>query len=155
MASASAEVILARVLQGIASGLIQPMAMVMMSEVFPREQRGRAMGLFGMGVVLSPAIGPGLGGWLVDDYSWRFVFVAIVPVCLIAMAAAAVFLPGRDRTDRAEAAVRLFRFRAAGRFALLPADRTFQRPALGLVLLAILGLFAGALASRPPSSPGN
>ena len=60
LADTFAEVIVARVLQGIASGLIQPLAMVVMSEVFPASQRGRAMGIFGIGIVLSPAVGPDL-----------------------------------------------------------------------------------------------
>ena len=83
-------------MQGTAAGLIQPMAMVVMSQVFPREQRGRAMGIYVIGIVLAPALGPTMAGILVDEYSWRDVFLAIVPVCLVAMAAVAVFLPGRD-----------------------------------------------------------
>jgi EmrB/QacA subfamily drug resistance transporter len=89
-------VILARVMQGAASGLIQPMAMVVMAQVFPREKRGQAMGIYGVGVVLAPALGPTLGGFLVDQYSWRDVFLTIVPVCAAAIAAASVFLPGRE-----------------------------------------------------------
>ncbi|XHR29666.1 MAG: DHA2 family efflux MFS transporter permease subunit [Chthoniobacteraceae bacterium] len=88
------EVILARVLQGLASGLIQPSAMVVMSHVFPRGQRGRAMGIYGIGVVLAPALGPALGGYLVDEYNWRDVFWALTPLSACGIAAAAVFLPG-------------------------------------------------------------
>jgi MFS transporter, DHA2 family, multidrug resistance protein len=96
VSSTSNEIILARVLQGMASGLIQPVTMVVLSEVFPREQRGRAMSIYTIGVVLAPALGPTLAGYLVDEYSWRYVFLAVLPVCVAAMAAAAVFLPGRD-----------------------------------------------------------
>ena len=141
--------ILARVLQGMASGLIQPVAMVVLSEVFPRQQRGWAMGIFGIGVVLSPAVGPVLGGFLVDEYSWRYVFLAMVPVCVVAMAAAAVFLPGRDRARRARSPVRrawasFFSRRLPG----VPADRA--RPtgsADGWDSDLILALFAGAVAA--------
>jgi len=94
------ELIFARVLQGVAAGLIQPITMVVLSHVFPVEQRGKAMSIYGIGVVLAPALGPTLGGILVDQYTWRDVFLAIVPVCAIAMVAAAVFLPGRDSSPQ-------------------------------------------------------
>ncbi|MDR3537463.1 MAG: MFS transporter, partial [Acetobacteraceae bacterium] len=96
MASSGGAVILARVFQGTACGLIQPLAMVVLSQVFPRERRGQAMGIYTLGIVLSPALGPSLGGYLVDQFSWRDVFLAIVPLCLLAMAVTAIFLPGRD-----------------------------------------------------------
>lgn len=92
-----AEVILARVLQGLAAGMIQPMAMVVISQVFPIEKRGTAMGIYGMGVVLAPALGPTLGGIMVDQHSWRDVFLVVLPLCVAGIAAAALFLPGRDR----------------------------------------------------------
>ncbi len=92
----SGEVILARVLQGLAAGMIQPMAMVVISIVFPYDKRGTAMGIYGMGVVLAPALGPTLGGVMVDEYSWRDVFLVVLPICAVAIAAAAAFLPGRD-----------------------------------------------------------
>ncbi|MCL2717001.1 MAG: DHA2 family efflux MFS transporter permease subunit [Alphaproteobacteria bacterium] len=90
------EIILARVLQGVAAGLVQPITMVVLSQVFPVEQRGKAMSIYGIGVVLAPALGPTLGGFLVDQYTWRDVFLAIIPVCVIAIVATAIFLPGRD-----------------------------------------------------------
>lgn len=91
-----AEVILARVLQGSASGIVQPLAMVVMSQVFPPSQRGRAMGIYGVGIVLAPALGPTVGGLLVDQYDWRDVFLVVVPFCLAGMAAALFIMPGRD-----------------------------------------------------------
>ena len=146
--SSGGEVILARVLQGMASGLIQPVAMVVMSQVFPREQRGRAMGIYGIGIVLAPALGPTLGGFLVDEYSWRDVFLAIVPVCLVAMAAAAVFLPGRDTRQESRAS-RFdgfgFLFLVVFLVCLLSALSNGQREGWNSDL--ILALFAAALAS--------
>jgi len=94
--TSGAEVILARILQGSASGIVQPMAMVVLSQVFPAAQRGRAMGIYGVGVVLAPALGPTVGGMMVDQYDWRFVFLVVVPFCVAGMAAAMVILPGRD-----------------------------------------------------------
>ncbi len=146
--TSGSEVILARVLQGMASGLIQPMAMVVLSQVFPHEQRGRAMGIYGIGIVLSPALGPALGGFLVDQYDWRDVFLVIVPICVAAMVSAAIFLPGRD-TRREKAS---FQFDGLGFFflvgflvCLLSAISNGQRQGWNSDL--ILSLFAAALAS--------
>ncbi|MBR1040602.1 DHA2 family efflux MFS transporter permease subunit [Bradyrhizobium viridifuturi] len=94
-----AEVILARVLQGGASGIIQPLAMVVMSQVFPPEQRGKAMGIYGVGIVLAPALGPTAGGILVDQYDWRDVFLVVVPFCVAGMGMASVTLPGLGRAE--------------------------------------------------------
>ena len=142
------EIILARVLQGMASGLAQPMTMVVLSEVFPRNQRGRAMGIYTLGIVLSPALGPTLGGYLVDEYNWRDVFLAIVPVCMAAMAAVAVFLPGRDNR-RAASSHRFdgfgFSFLVACLICLLSALSNGQREGWNSDL--ILALFAAAFAS--------
>jgi EmrB/QacA subfamily drug resistance transporter len=77
--------IIARVLQGAAAGVVQPMAMVALFRVFPPEERGRAMGLYGFGIVLAPAVGPALGGWLVDTLGWRAIFVPPLPFCVAAL----------------------------------------------------------------------
>ena len=95
--SSGGEVIFARVLQGGASGIVQPLAMVVMSQVFPPSQRGKAMGIYGVGIVLAPALGPTAGGVLVDDYDWRDVFLVVVPLCVLAIAMAVFILPGRDK----------------------------------------------------------
>lgn len=89
-------IVIARVLQGAGAGLVQPLAMVVMFLVFPPAQRGRAMGLFGMGVVLAPALGPTLGGVLVDAYNWRAVFFAAIPVSTLGMLLASLFMPQRE-----------------------------------------------------------
>lgn len=104
--SSGAEVILARVLQGGASGIIQPLAMVVMSQVFPPDQRGKAMGIYGVGIVLAPALGPTAGGILVDQYDWRDVFLVVVPFCIAGISMAFFILPGREK--RAEAPRRGF-----------------------------------------------
>ncbi|WP_406664731.1 DHA2 family efflux MFS transporter permease subunit [Gallaecimonas sp. GXIMD1310] len=94
--TSGAMVIAARVIQGAASGIIQPFAMVVMSQVFPVEQRGRAMGIYGVGIVLAPALGPTVGGIMVDQYSWRDVFLIAVPFCVVGFMASQVLLPGRQ-----------------------------------------------------------
>lgn len=89
--------IFARILQGAAAGLTQPLAMMVIFGVFPADKRGQAMGIYGFGVVLAPALGPTLGGILVDNLSWRYVFFMSLPFCLIGMSLASIFLPGPDR----------------------------------------------------------
>ena len=88
--------IVARVLQGVAAGLLQPMSMYLIFQAFPDNRRGTAMGIFSIGVVLAPAFGPALGGFAVDMASWRLVFLATVPLALIAFPLAAMLMPDRD-----------------------------------------------------------
>lgn len=71
-----------RALQGIGAGTMQPIAMVIIFETFPPQQRGLALGIFSIGVTLAPALGPTLGGYLVDNYHWSIIFLINVPVGL-------------------------------------------------------------------------
>ena len=82
-----------RVLEGIAAGILTPIPNVVIMREFPPEQQGRAMGIFGFGVVLSPAIAPVLGGVLVEQFGWRSIFFVVVPFCLAALILARRFLP--------------------------------------------------------------
>lgn len=86
---------LARVAQGVAAGILQPLAMIMLFRVFPANERGRAMGIYGIGVVLAPAVGPTLGGWLIDSYDWRWVFYMGLPTSIAGMLLGSIVLPGR------------------------------------------------------------
>ncbi len=95
LAPAEGVLILARVLQGGAAGILQPLAMQVIFQVFPPEKRGSAMGIYGIGVVLAPALGPTLGGIMVDNFSWRYVFFMAVPFCFVGLFLATLFLPGR------------------------------------------------------------
>jgi MFS transporter, DHA2 family, multidrug resistance protein len=72
-----------RVLQGLAGGILITVPQAVLRESFPYEEQGVAMGVYGMGVVLAPAIGPTLGGWLTDSYSWPWVFFINVPIGLL------------------------------------------------------------------------
>jgi EmrB/QacA subfamily drug resistance transporter len=92
--------IFGRVLQGAAAGIVQPLSMVMMFLVFPPGQRGTATGIYGIGVVLAPALGPWIGGVLMDAFNWRFIFYLGLPFAVIGIVAAYLFLP----TERAEPA---------------------------------------------------
>jgi len=86
------EIIVFRVIQGIGGGGLQPMSQAILLETFPAEERGLAMGIFGMGAVLGPVLGPLLGGFLTDNYSWRWIFYINLPVGLIAMALISAFV---------------------------------------------------------------
>ncbi|MGM0768212.1 MAG: DHA2 family efflux MFS transporter permease subunit [Pseudomonadota bacterium] len=92
-ATSPEQLIVARIGQGAMAGLMQPMGMYLVFRVFPRERRGHAMGIYGMGVILAPALGPVLGGFLVDQLDWRYVMFAPAPVTLLGVVMAWRFLP--------------------------------------------------------------
>jgi DHA2 family multidrug resistance protein len=72
-----------RVLQGLGGGVLMTVSQAILRETFPREEQGIAMGIYGLGVVLAPAFGPTLGGWLTDNYSWPWIFYINVPIGII------------------------------------------------------------------------
>ncbi len=88
--------VVARIAQGAAAGIVQPLAMVVMFQVFPPNRRGVAMSIFGLGVVLGPSIGPWVGGVLMEHFSWRYIFYLVLPFSLGAMVLSALFLPSRN-----------------------------------------------------------
>ena len=94
--------IVSRAMQGMAAGLLQPMSMFLIFQTFPDNQRGTAIGIFSIGVVLAPAFGPALGGIAVDLVSWRLVFVATVPLAMLALIAAPILMPSVDPEQKAE-----------------------------------------------------
>ena len=91
-------IVAARFVQGLCAGLIQPLAMSTVFLAYPPNERGTAMGWFGMGIVFGPTIGPVLGGLIIDAVHWRFVFAAPVPIMFIAAGFASIYMPGRDET---------------------------------------------------------
>ncbi|WP_369412748.1 DHA2 family efflux MFS transporter permease subunit [Neoroseomonas alba] len=114
--------ILGRVLQGAAAGMIQPLGMQIIFQVFPAERRGAAMGLYAVGVVLAPALGPAVGGVIVDGAGWRAVFFLGVPFALAGLALGLVFLPGPSHGGQ---------------------RRRFDGPGFLLLVLALLALLTG------------
>jgi len=92
--------ILGRILQGVAAGIVMPMTMVTIFTVFPPERRGMAMGVYGAGVVLAPALGPAVGGIAIDTLSWRAMFLLPLPFCGLALLAGMVFMPSKGRIGR-------------------------------------------------------
>jgi DHA2 family multidrug resistance protein len=91
--------IAARVCQGAFGAFLIPLSQSLMLDSYPKEQHGRAIALWGLGVILGPIAGPTLGGWLTEDYSWRWVFYVGVPVGIIAYLGGLLFLPP-DEPDR-------------------------------------------------------
>src|SRR5436305_5824404 len=75
-----------RILQGIGGGALQPISQAILVESFPREKHGMAMAVYGMGVVVAPVIGPTLGGWITDNYTWRWIFLINIPVGVLSLA---------------------------------------------------------------------
>jgi DHA2 family multidrug resistance protein len=82
----------ARVVQGAGGGALQPIAQAVLLESFPAERRGSAMAVYGMGIVVAPIIGPTLGGWITDNYSWRWIFYINIPVGILAVLMANMFI---------------------------------------------------------------
>jgi len=74
-----------RVIQGIGGGALAPISQAILMESFPPRQQGAAQALFGLGVVVAPVVGPILGGWLTDSYSWRWIFYINIPMGMLAM----------------------------------------------------------------------
>jgi MFS transporter, DHA2 family, multidrug resistance protein len=77
--------ILFRVMQGAGGGGLQPMAQAILADVFPPEKRGLAFALYGITAIMAPTIGPTLGGWITDSYSWRWIFFINLPVGILAI----------------------------------------------------------------------
>lgn len=96
------EMVLFRILQGAGGGGILPISQALMMESFPKEKRGTAMSLFGMGVIIAPIIGPVLGGWITDNWSWPWIFFINIPFgCLAAiLSAKLLFNPPYSRRQK-------------------------------------------------------
>lgn len=86
-------VLAARVAEGLAAGVVQPIPAIIILRAFEPSEQGRASGIFGMGVVLAPAVGPSIGGLLVDGFGWRSIFFMVVPLCLASLWMAWRFVP--------------------------------------------------------------
>jgi DHA2 family multidrug resistance protein len=77
--------VVCRILQGAGGGGLQPSEQSILADTFPPEKRGMAFAVYGMAVVIAPAIGPTLGGWITDNYSWRWIFYINVPIGIISL----------------------------------------------------------------------
>jgi DHA2 family multidrug resistance protein len=92
-------IVFMRFVQGLAGGPLTPLSQATMMETFPASQRGMAMAIWGIGIMFAPIIGPTLGGWITDNWSWRWVFYINVPVGAAAVVLAWLFVP-ESATER-------------------------------------------------------
>jgi MFS transporter, DHA2 family, multidrug resistance protein len=94
-----------RILQGASGGCLQPLSQSVLLEAFPPDQRGKAMGFWGLGIVVAPVMGPVLGGWLTDNYSWRWVFYINIPVGIASLMMTRAFVFDPSYLKRVKAGV--------------------------------------------------
>ena len=87
--------IICRVVQGLGGGALQPVSQAILRETFPPEKQGMAMAVYGMGVVFAPVLGPTLGGWITDNFTWRWIFLINIPVgiCSLLLTSLLIFDP--------------------------------------------------------------
>ncbi len=91
------QIVAFRLLQGMCGAALVPLSQAVMLDAYPIEQRGQAMGIWGVGVMLGPIMGPTLGGWLTENYSWHWVFLVNLPVGVVTVLGLLVFM---DETRR-------------------------------------------------------
>jgi DHA2 family multidrug resistance protein len=92
LATTLPQLIVFRVLQGLAGGGLQPLAQAILFETFPKEKHGQAMAAYGLGIIVAPIVGPTLGGWITDNYTWRWIFYLNIPVGIFSMMMMARFI---------------------------------------------------------------
>jgi DHA2 family multidrug resistance protein len=102
MAQSVTQIVLFRVLQGAFGASLVPLSQTVLLGSYPRERQGFAMALFGMGVMVGPVLGPVLGGWLTENYSWRYVFYINLPIGILDMIGIMIFLPDTPRNADAK-----------------------------------------------------
>src|ERR671919_677177 len=99
-ATSLSEMVLFRALQGVGGAFIVPLAQATLFDINPREKHAQAMALFGGGVMIGPILGPVLGGWLTDNYNWRWVFLVNLPVGILCWLLMARFMPKTEPHER-------------------------------------------------------
>ncbi|MGH8850096.1 MAG: MDR family MFS transporter [Casimicrobiaceae bacterium] len=97
MAQTLPELVAFRLLQGLGGAALIPLSQAVLLDINPRERHGRAMAIWGMGVVMGPILGPALGGWLTEDYNWRWVFYINVPIGILSFLGMLAFLAESER----------------------------------------------------------
>jgi EmrB/QacA subfamily drug resistance transporter len=135
-----------RIVQAIPGGILPVVALSMLYRIVPREQQGAAMGMYGMGIVVAPAVGPTLGGYLVEYVDWRLIFFLNVPIGILGAVAAVLVLPRSPRVAGRRFDVLGFLTVASGLFALLLALSEgeswgwYSYRILGLITFSVLSL---------------
>jgi MFS transporter, DHA2 family, multidrug resistance protein len=103
MATNLGELIIFRVIQGVGGGALQPISQAILLETFPVEERGMAMALWGIGVIIAPIVGPVMGGWVTDNLTWRWAFYINLPIGIVSLLLTYLFVfdPAYIRSQRA------------------------------------------------------
>ncbi len=101
-----------RIVQGLGGGALQPIAQAILFESVPAERRGEMMAIFGLGVMVGPAVGPTLGGYIIDNANWEMLFFFKIPLCIVAFAMAYFVLGATPKAEREEHDVNWFAFSA-------------------------------------------
>jgi Arabinose efflux permease len=128
-------VLAARVTEGLAAGVLQPIPAIVVLHAFAAGERGKAMGIFGFGVVLAPALGPSVGGILVEWFGWRSIFFVVTPFCIVAIAMALRYLP----------------IGAPGGAPISRSGGRLDVAGLGLIAVAVLALLNGMVHLHTPT----
>jgi MFS transporter, DHA2 family, multidrug resistance protein len=100
LATSLTEMIVFRVLQGVFGAALVPLSQTVLLNINRREDHGRAMAIWGAGIMVGPIVGPALGGWLTESFGWRYVFFVNLPIGIIALAGLIGFLPSSPRRQR-------------------------------------------------------
>jgi len=162
VAQAAWQLIALRIVQGLCAGIIQPLAMVLIFRVFAEGGRGLALGLYGLGVMVAPTLGPTIGGYLVDHFGWAAVFWLPLPMCVLALLGGQWLLPSQRERTTPFLDIWAFALLCVALFASLGALAEAQRfawsaprvwaPAL-LGTLACIGFFVRTRRSATPLLP--
>ena len=99
MAQSLGQIVLFRLVQGVCGAALVPLSQAVLFDIYPPERRGAAMAIWGMGVMVGPILGPTLGGWLTENYNWRWVFYINVPFGIMATFGILAFLKETRRSD--------------------------------------------------------
>ncbi|MGH6982183.1 MAG: DHA2 family efflux MFS transporter permease subunit, partial [Stellaceae bacterium] len=102
MAQSLNQLVLFRVMQGAFGASLVPLSQTVLLGSYSRERQGFAMALFGIGVMIGPVLGPVLGGWLTENYSWRYVFYINLPIGIIDLIGIMIFLPDSPRDAKSK-----------------------------------------------------
>ena len=137
LATSLTQLIIFRVLQGLTGGGLQPLAQAILLETFPKERHGHAMAAFGIGILLAPILGPTLGGWITDNYSWRWIFYLNLPVGGLSLFLMNKFVFDPHYVKRGKGKGRSLGDRISGAGYWVAADGARYGPAKGLVLVGI------------------
>ncbi|MDA8333647.1 MAG: DHA2 family efflux MFS transporter permease subunit [Peptococcaceae bacterium] len=134
-----------RVLQALGGGMIMPLSLTIMYSMVPREKIGMALGLWGIAIAAAPAVGPTLGGYLADRFTWRLIFTINIPIGIVAVILVLLVLPAFPRRPNLKPDVAGFLLAAWGAFAFLYALAEGQDKgwtSLPIVVLLVTGTFA-------------